>query len=402
MKKLEDYEWICPEPFASVNTTAAGHFRPCCVITGYEKEYPHTIENSSYSEFYRSEFMEKFKEAIKNNDRDFLSPYCKVCIQQENSGNRSARQLYLSRLNGVHKDYKSKVEEIIHTNKEPDFFYSIELDALGGNYCNLSCNMCRDKTSSALRLEKIKLKEEISQPIRIVNGKISPLIKATQSEKFANELPSIVNRAREIKFVGGEPLLTKEIYDVMSMCENKKDTTLRIITNGTQDPLKFISHAIGFKKVSVNISIEGIKEVNDYIRYPSVWKDIMRTYTLMKAAKFEVTLVTTISALNIGRLHELSSLFKPKEYVYGSYVGNNFYSVNSIPNDIKKIYLDRLTKYKDRWQVQLLINCLNNSKFNETDMINMLQHIKRRDNLRGTCLLSIHPEWETYYNGVTV
>ena len=77
----------------------------------------------------------------------------------------------------------------------------------------------------------------------------------------------------------------------------------------------------------------------------------------------------------------------------GSPVTNNFYSLNSIPYDIREIYLDKLyqTGHSD------LIKYLENAEYNETDMWKMLRHIKRRDRLRSTNLLDVFPEWKKYY-----
>ena len=74
-------------------------------------------------------------------------------------------------------------------------------------------------------------------------------------------------------------------------------------------------------------------------------------------------------------------------------VTNNFYSVNSIPDDIKEIYLNKL--YEEG--ATDLINYLEHAEYNETDMWKMLRHLKRRDRLRKTNLLDVFPEWKKYY-----
>ena len=104
----------------------------------------------------------------------------------------------------------------------------------------------------------------------------------------------------------------------------------------------------------------------------------------------EVMFTTTINALNIARITELLKLRKGHA---GSLVVNNEYSLNSIPDDIKEIYLNRL--YEDG--ATNLIGYLENAVYNETDMWKMLMHIKRRDRLRKTNLLDVFPEWKKYY-----
>ena len=107
--------------------------------------------------------------------------------------------------------------------------------------------------------------------------------------------------------------------------------------------------------------------------------------------------MTTINALNVGRLHEILEVLPENKVSFSSLVTNNFYSLNSIPPDIKDVYLKRLSGFKYFKQKQTLIDYLNNTEYNEQDMVQMIQHIKRRDKLRGTNLLDVFPEWKEYY-----
>jgi len=89
-----------------------------------------------------------------------------------------------------------------------------------------------------------------------------------------------------------------------------------------------------------------------------------------------------------------------------SIVANNFYSINSIPDDIKDIYLNlyysKINKYNSlgKEQSKKFIKYLEHSIYNEQDMIKMIQHIKRRDKLRNTNMLNLFPEWKFYYNSI--
>jgi MoaA/NifB/PqqE/SkfB family radical SAM enzyme len=403
--KLEDYPWMCPEPFTNINVTTTGRFRPCCIMASNGEEAPHfkdkiyNINEHTYKEFYNSDFMKRLRSAMKTGeDVEFLKDVCSVCEVQECSGNESRRQFYLKKFDKELSHRKKELEHIIENDSAPTFFHSMEMDGLGGNYCNLSCSMCHEYSSSGVMGDKIKLGEKITIPLKMVNDKPSPLIKSTPCEEFNLELPTLVQNLDELKLVGGEPLIIKEIYELMDMIKDPSKTNLRISTNGTIDPSKFIESAKRFKSVTVNVSIDGFGKVNDYIRYPSDWNTILRTYLqFRKTTNFRTSFVTTINALNIERLHEIAIRFPKKSYYFASYVGNNFYSINSIPDDIKKRNLEILNKHKHLDQVSILIRLLENCVYNEQEMKDMLEHIKRRDRLRGTNLLDVFPEWRPYY-----
>jgi MoaA/NifB/PqqE/SkfB family radical SAM enzyme len=170
-----------------------------------------------------------------------------------------------------------------------------------------------------------------------------------------------------------------------------------VSTNGTIDPTKFITLCKKFKTVKVDISIEGVRNVHEYIRYPSKWNTIVNNYKKLILSNIKPTFVTTINALNVGRLHEILEVLPENKVSFSSLVTNNFYSLNSIPPDIKDVYLKRLSGFKYFKQKQTLIDYLNNTEYNEQDMVQMIQHIKRRDKLRGTNLLDVFPEWKEYY-----
>ena len=103
-----------------------------------------------------------------------------------------------------------------------------------------------------------------------------------------------------------------------------------------------------------------------------------------------VMFTTTINALNIARIPELLKLRKGHA---GAFVSNKEYSINSVPPDIKDIYLNKL--YEEGHTE--LINYLENATYNEEEMWKMLRHVKRRDRIRGTNLFDVFREWKEYY-----
>ncbi len=382
MKKLEDYEWICPEPFANLMTTTSSNYIPCCALDYdalYKNHYNELISTKDHTikEYYESKFLNKFRTAIKNNDKEFLQDICKNCISTEKSGNRSHRQYYLSRyVKGVFRHKKKELEKIIDNNSVPNFLHSVEPLSVGGNICNLACNMCGPGCSSKYNSEAYKLNEEKS---------MFPM--SSNYGKFIEDLNKF--DILEMKFTGGEPLLIKKNYEIMSQLS--KDTIIRIITNGTVNPSKLIKTLKGFKQVVINVSAEGPKEVTEYIRHGSSFDTVLKHFDMMRKVWFNnVMFTTTINALNITRIPELLNIRKGHA---GSPVTNNFYSLNSIPDDIKEMHLQKLYEIGNID----LIKFLENAEYNETDMWKMLRHIKRRDRLRGTNLLDVFPEWKEYY-----
>lgn len=400
MKKLEDYHWICPEPFTNVHTKTLGDMAPCCVMDPdlpLEKygltadELVFDVLDSSFREFWQSKGMQRLRNAMKNGDDDeMLQDFCKICVFQEKSGVRSYREFYLERFDNktqfAHK--KEELEKIIATDSYPSFHHSAELTHLSGNVCNLSCHMCHGASSSTFSKEQVKIGEDNTRWIHRVNT----------DNKFDKDLYDIVNNTIELKFTGGEPLIGNRIYEILEMIEHPEEKMVRIITNATKDVRKFIHDTKKFKHVCVNVSIEGIEDFNDYIRYPSEWnviyKNILR---FINTNHIDIYITTTINALNVGRIYEVPELFGDKILAGGAFVDNNYYSIRSIPLDIRDIYLNRLYSYGKYDIVKRCIKYLENAEFCESDMYGMLTAVRRRDKHRGTNLLDHLPEWKKYY-----
>ena len=121
----------------------------------------------------------------------------------------------------------------------------LELNSVGGNICNLACNMRGSGCSSKFNSEAIKLGEEFKMQPQPINYK-----------KFYDDLYKF--NVLEFKFTGGEPLLIEKNYEIMS--KQSRDTIIRVITNGTVDPSNLIKVLKDFDKVVINVSAEGPKD----------------------------------------------------------------------------------------------------------------------------------------------
>ena len=143
VKKLEDYKWMCPQPFANVSTDAYGVWQPCC-MTHFEerlstdkdweelltKKDLKNVRTDSFSDYYRSNYMSKVREAFRKGEQPDM---CKACIHTEKNGLKSLRQTSIERFNNEFSHKKKELERIIEEDCEPTFFESPMLISLGGN-----------------------------------------------------------------------------------------------------------------------------------------------------------------------------------------------------------------------------------------------------------------------------
>ena len=157
------------------------------------------------------------------------------------------------------------------------------------NVCNSACQSCNAGLST-----KIGSLESKNYP-RVDN-----------LETF-NRLP--LDRMIELDVNGGEPTASKNYRQVLGRLPN----TVRIVrmnTNGSRmigEMEQLLEKGV---KVIVTLSLDGIGRVHDYARWPIKWnnfKDTVDTYLRMrdKYKLLQLDFWTTVSALNIGNLHEI-------------------------------------------------------------------------------------------------
>lgn len=126
-----------------------------------------------------------------------------------------------------------------------------------------------------------------------------------QDDEFlSNDLLYKIHNVTRLNFVGGEPLLIKEVRSIMKQIISRnvaKNITLTMTTNGTiavDDEWRNL--AAQFKAVGIAVSLDGYAGVNDYIRYPSQWKSIepnIKRLQLIQNANISVNM--TVQAYNM-------------------------------------------------------------------------------------------------------
>lgn len=425
-KKLEEYEWICSEPFTSITTRTTGTYVPCCVLTLHATsniarnkdllaQLGMEVDESTYlsaaidsilpaisdTTFDKTPFITStpaliLKKALIENDRELLDQLCRTCVRQEKAGVKSHRMHYLDQFK--EPEAKEMLERAIHNYTEPpEQYQSVDLTAVVGNVCNLACSMCHEASSSKYASEVIKLKEV---PLH------RAIVRQEPSESFLNHLHNdVLPNTKVLKVTGGEPLMSKHYLSVLSNLspEVKKNISLKITTNLTKDPTEYLRVVAPFKDVDVLVSVEGAGEVQEYIRYPSKWAAIVDNVRMLKSSRNigDITFATTVNALNIGYNHQVCQAAEELGIgvTFGSVVTNNFYSIDSIPPEIQDRYLNTLYQHGRRYKViHQLIRLLEQAEYKENEMWDMLKHIKRRDDLRKRNLLDVFPEWEPYYS----
>jgi MoaA/NifB/PqqE/SkfB family radical SAM enzyme len=153
--------------------------------------------------------------------------------------------------------------------------------------CNLRCKHCyQDNFSSKRELDIYRLR-------KIADNLISTM------EKWGTKL--------DIAITGGEPLLKKELFDLISYLNGSNAIgNLSLITNGTilSD---FFEKLEKFKKLKeIKISLDGISEkTNDWIRGKGTFFKVMENVRKIREGKIPLILMFTVMKNNLSDIEFL-------------------------------------------------------------------------------------------------
>lgn len=145
--------------------------------------------------------------------------------------------------------------------------------------CNLRCKHCCQSDYASV------------MPIKQVKSILDILYKA---------------KVFEINLVGGELFLHPNIEEIIKLCCDKYRFSTNIITNGTLFTPFLVKKLSKFKSLLFFlVSLEGIGEINDYIRGKGIFRKVDKTLKILKKAGFHTEISTTINNFNINHYQEL-------------------------------------------------------------------------------------------------
>ena len=129
--------------------------------------------------------------------------------------------------------------------------------------------------------------------------------------KFWADLMDQIPNMYQLYFAGGEALIIDEHYELLEECIKRghaKNIELRYNSNAVEWRDDLFDLWDEFKRVRFHYSIDALGEQNDYIRYPSQWKRQEEVFHILDGThpRHEITTATTIMALNVAYLPELT------------------------------------------------------------------------------------------------
>jgi MoaA/NifB/PqqE/SkfB family radical SAM enzyme len=390
---MSNQKFFCPLPIISLSLEAGLQRRICCHDT--------TQEIEDLRDFIPEDGVQETnlnKKIIECYSKGLIPKNCEFCFNLEKHGNSSPRLEYLSKFPEV--NLATKTDKIKY------------LDLTVDNKCNLKCRSCRPSYSNLL----VKEFDELGIPYdKQQIGRIE-LIKSLD---YIRLLPHLEKNAH-ITITGGEPFFSKNTKDLLFyLIESGQSLSisLRIFTNLTILPKWFEEIIDKYQFVELILSLDGSREIAEYIRHPSKWNIIIKnleTLSNLSRANLVVKIHFVLQVYNILSIANLINDLIPFQNSFPivpevtKLTHPSILRIEVLPkhklkelvitevknlNNTKNLLISNKYKQQNIKAIDQIINLLESSKGSEDnyEFIQFLTHTKKIDSKRKQSLKNIIP-----------
>lgn len=279
---MTDQKPWCIWPYFNLSIRSNGTVGPCCTW-----DRNSLIRPDDLSDYINSDFFETIRRRHASGD---IPDECRSCQEKDRIGSKSVRFLGEDIAADIGYD---------HTMGPTVLSHEVNISSI----CNIRCRTCDSYSSSKW------IKDE-----KILNLPPQSQGKVQKSQWRMDE--QTAKTMRRLEFVGGEPTLHQEdmlhALGLIARHGNISDMVIDITTNGMRPFCdELLELLLSCKLVHVNVSVDGLGMLNDYIRSDSKW-DKVSTVLLdldrLQASKrtpFHLHMVSVCSIYNINMLGEL-------------------------------------------------------------------------------------------------
>tara|TARA_Y100000296_G_scaffold71719_1_gene87444 strand:+ start:357 stop:1547 length:1191 start_codon:yes stop_codon:yes gene_type:complete len=326
-KKLP--EGFCILPFVHMEIQIQGQVHVCC----------HTNQPQDMGNLHQQDLQSVWQgDQLKDFKRHILSAqtqknsHCKDCFYYESLGAKSWRQY-------ENENWSLYIDDVL-AGRAPSQPKSLSLRF--SNLCNFSCRTCRPATSTGWFKDALFLNP---------HGQYHKVTSTPSNKSMLSQIEPYLKGLTQIHFVGGEPLMESEHYDILERLasvnpdiEITYDTNLSILSLGDREVIPLWNQ---FKKVNLSASIDGLGEKGEFIRKGLDWNSFLKNWNRVKEEAPHVRLMNnfTLSVYNMFHVLEFIEFIHESDFYHGQDLKDfsvtlveepKWQSLQILPPDLKK------------------------------------------------------------------
>jgi MoaA/NifB/PqqE/SkfB family radical SAM enzyme len=257
-------------PFTGLATREDGAIKICC-----RSQPIGWIQKESLEQVWNGDNMREVRRKVLSDE---IPDVCKPCFELEDQGVESLRQRHIrgnipeARINL----YPNALDDLREDYTMPFEFPTMEIKL--NNLCNLKCRMCNpldstswqdwDEVKPFYEKENNYLVSTVAKLVRRPGQYIGPF---DDTANWWDSFEKLLPHFRRVEFAGGEPLMDPQHYKILDMLKPYgKNIEIKYATNGTTLGIgkgrTIHDYWPHFRSVAVNVSLDGIHDVYNYIR----------------------------------------------------------------------------------------------------------------------------------------
>ena len=350
---------FCLAPWYSINVNADKKLAPCCVWSDRSYNF------DQIEQYFTSPELKKVRQDLLSGRRN---QKCTKCWSMEDKGLDSERLIQNRTIGrGIETRLLDQIEKTELTNVK---YFELAL----GNLCNLKCVMCSPKYSSQLLAEA-----ELNTELKSIHGTHYKQQDFDWPKKnnFVDWCNKHLPTAIHIKFAGGEPFINPWIQTVIDHIpdEQKKKCVLHFTTNLTIVNVKLFENFRKFKEVWLSVSVEGIGETYDYVRYGHKWETLETNINLVREMNIPNLILKINHVVQTTSYHSIIPMthyFDDRQLEIYPILCKypRYLHISSLTKYSKKKFLEETNQYKgfNRNFIQYVRNCSQENLEQDTDL----------------------------------
>jgi len=279
---------FCHAPWSNLEILPSGEILPCCKFESKYYSQTFNIKHHTIDDYRQSATLSTIKQQFQAGH---WPSGCNRCQIEEQNGIKSKRQLDHTRWQHHYNNYDLDNNDLLTV--------SLAL----GNTCNLKCIICNPSASSKWSKE---YKDVYGIQVENIENVRKDLI---------NSITSIAPNVVHIDIHGGEPMLSnidqhQALLDHYIDTGQAKNISIHYTTNATIFPdLVWSNRWKNFAEVDLQLSIDGIGNRYEYLRYPADWSTLNKhtdryLELQQQEANIKLSVAHAVSAFNIFYIEE--------------------------------------------------------------------------------------------------
>ena len=316
----------------NLNNNTDGSMKICCAQNEnlhLKKDDGSTfnVATDDIDEVWNSKHMRDIRKKLLNGEQ---IQECNVCWNVENlektyGGHEAPTSTRLDSIKSYMEEdgIYSHMKEVIENNikmMDDDGFIKDTLNSLElrlGNHCNLKCTMCWGYSSSRINAERLDIVKKYGSKMPVwlydmwypAEYNISKInMMWHENPQFLDNFKKVAPTLKRLYVTGGEPSIIKANDDMINhLIEiGNKECHVSFITNLTTWNINLYEKLSFFDKSEVQVSIDGYKESQEYIRYGSAWEDIETNFKRL----IELPDKVRIQIYNVFQIYNMFETYK--------------------------------------------------------------------------------------------